>query len=140
MYCRCLRHACAFAADPSVDKEQSFIGGFRCFKRCPLHPGVQISQCRSLCVGCSCNFVPCVLRKSKLLTTSRTRSRSVCSVDELHGDTCYALMHCGTLFMVQARDAVSPSQQSALLVRNAVFFWWRQCLQDTRRFSKGRGV
>ena len=48
MYCRSLRHACAFAADPSVDKEQSFIGGVRCFKRCPLQPAFQISQCRSL--------------------------------------------------------------------------------------------
>ena len=138
MYCRSLRHACAFAADPLLIKSKVLSEASVVSSAARYTPEFRSVDVGHLCAGCSCNCVLYVLCKSKSLTTSRTRSGSVCSFDELHGDTWYALMHCGTLFIVQARDAVAHSQQSALLVRNA-FFLWRQCLQNTRRFSKGRG-
>ena len=102
-YCRhaCIVGVCDMRAlsqqTPSVDKEQSFIVGFRCFKRWPLQSAFQISQCRSLIC--------------ELLV-------QLCSV---RSDTCYALMHCGTSFMVKSRDRVAHSKESALLFRNAVF-------------------
>ena len=38
MCCRSLRHECAFAADPSVEKERSVLGRFPLFQALPVTP------------------------------------------------------------------------------------------------------